>query len=97
MTTSLINKLQSFFSSRPVEKAWLFGSFCRGENGPDSDVDILVRLKKDTPLGLGYFRMIEDLQSLCNRRVDLVEEEMLDSHIVRDVFNERILIYERNA
>lgn len=97
MTAALIHALQNFFSSKPVEKAWLFGSFIRGEERPDSDIDIMVRLKHDVTVGFGYFRMIDDLQSLCNRRVDLVDEEMIDPHIVNDVASERVLIYERSA
>lgn len=31
MKQSLINKLKEFFSMQPVEKAWVFGSYSRGE------------------------------------------------------------------
>lgn len=47
MDTSIINKVREFFKTKPIEKAWLFGSFSRGEEGPDSDVDILVTLTPD--------------------------------------------------
>lgn len=39
MDTSIINKVREFFRTKPIEKAWLFGSFSRGEEGPDSDVE----------------------------------------------------------
>lgn len=39
--------------------------------------------------------MIDDLQKLCGRKVDLVEKKMLDPHIVANVANDEILIYER--
>ena len=45
MTTDMIkNSLAEYFKAQPVLKAWLFGSFSREEQTPDSDVDILVLL-----------------------------------------------------
>ncbi len=60
MDTSIINKVREFFKTKPIEKAWLFGSFSRGEEGPDSDVDILVTLTPDAYMGLSWFGMICD-------------------------------------
>jgi len=34
--------IADYFKTQPVVKAWLFGSFARGEETPLSDVDILV-------------------------------------------------------
>ena len=33
--------IADYFKTQPVLKAWLFGSFARGEETPQSDVDIL--------------------------------------------------------
>ena len=35
--------IADYFKTQPVVKAWLFGSFARGEETPESDVDILVQ------------------------------------------------------
>ena len=49
MKQAIINKLQGFFPAYPVEKAWIFGSYARGEETRRSDLDVLVRFdKKDT-------------------------------------------------
>lgn len=40
---AMIPKIQEFFKTQPVTRAWLFGSCSRGEETPQSDVDILVR------------------------------------------------------
>ncbi|MCI7007594.1 MAG: nucleotidyltransferase domain-containing protein [Parabacteroides sp.] len=58
-------------------KAWLFGSFSREEQTPDSDVDILVLLDKSRPIGLKFFGMWSDLEDLLGRKVDLVSEGTL--------------------
>ena len=38
------NTIADYFKTQPVLKAWLFGSFARGEETPLSDVDILISL-----------------------------------------------------
>ena len=44
MSTQAMTKLiADYFKTQPVVKAWLFGSFARGEETPESDIDILVQ------------------------------------------------------
>ena len=42
MSTEMLETIREYFKTQPVLKAWLFGSFARGEETEDSDVDILV-------------------------------------------------------
>ena len=49
----MIQSIAQYFKTQPVVKAWIFGSFSRGEERPDSDVDILVNLDHDKPFGKG--------------------------------------------
>lgn len=42
MNEQMINTLRDYFATQPIEKAWLFGSYSRGEQTEESDVDILV-------------------------------------------------------
>lgn len=54
MNAQVTQSICEYFKTQPVEKAWLFGSFSRNEERPDSDVDILVkfiRRRMPTPLG----------------------------------------------
>ena len=95
MTQSLLNKLKDFFSTQPVEKVWLFGSFARGEESAESDVDLLVEFTPQTKIGLLYFRMIADLEEICGRAVDLMERTMLHPSAERSVASEKVLIYMR--
>ena len=41
---TIVNKAKEYFKTQPVLKAWLFGSYARGEQNENSDVDILVLL-----------------------------------------------------
>ena len=90
-------KLSDYFKTQPVLKAWLFGSFARGEETPLSDVDILVVLDHSQPIGLKFFGMWKDLEKLLDRPVDFVEEGTLDDCAVESVEQDKILIYERAA
>ena len=48
----MTQKIAEYFKTQPVLKAWLFGSFSRGEQRPDSDVNILVALDYSAHVGL---------------------------------------------
>lgn len=49
----------------------LFGSFARGENNKDSDIDILIEFK-DPPSLLTLIKLENDLSDLLGIKVDLV-------------------------
>ena len=98
MTTNaknIIPIVSKYFATQPVRKAWLFGSFARGEETPKSDIDILVQLDHSKPIGLHYFHLINDLEQRLGRSVDLVEEEGLMDFARPYVDRDKILLYER--
>lgn len=96
MTQALILTLQNFFKDQPVEKAWVFGSFARGEEGPDSDVDILVQFDKNARLSLlGFIHIKNELEDTLGREVDLVEDGYLLPFAVESANHDKILVYER--
>ena len=76
-TTSISKAIADYFKTQPVVKAWIFGSFARGEETPTSDVDILVVLDHSQPIGLKFYGMWNDLESILDRSVDLVTENSL--------------------
>ena len=80
MSTQLMQQtIADYFKTQPVLKAWLFGSFARGEETPRSDVDILfVPDYSGKPFTLfTHGGMLMDLQELLGREVDLVVEGSL--------------------
>ena len=96
-TQVMKQKLADYFKTQPVLKAWLFGSFARGEETPLSDVDILVLLDHTQPIGLKFFGMWNDLEKLLDRKVDLVTEGSLAEFARESVEHDKVLIYERAA
>ncbi len=87
--------IAEYFKTQPVLKAWLFGSFARGEETPDSDVDLIITLDKSCPIGFRYFGMWGDLERLLGRSVDLVTEGNLMPFAQESADNDKVLIYER--
>ena len=87
--------IADYFKTQPVLKAWLFGSYSRGEQTKDSDVDIIVLLDKSRPIGLKFFGMWSDLEELLGRKVDLVSEGTLLPFAQKSADKDKILIYER--
>jgi hypothetical protein len=96
-TQAMSKKIADYFKTQPVVKAWLFGSFARGEETPVSDVDILVVLDHTKPVGLKFFGMWNDLEKLLDRKVDLVTENSLADFARESVEHDKKLIYERAA
>jgi len=97
MKQSITNKLKAFFPAYPVEKAWVFGSYARGEETRKSDVDIMVRFDKNVTITLiDYAGIMLDLEDLLHKKVDLVQEGTLYDFAQESVEQDKILVYERN-
>lgn len=96
MPTLDIEKIRNYFSGQPILRAWLFGSYARGEQTEDSDVDILVTLDENVGL-FKYASMWNDLKELLSKDVDLVGDTSLLPWVKDDVENEKKLIYERKT
>ena len=90
-----INILQEYFKDKPVFKAFVFGSFARGEADSNSDYDILVELDYSMKIGMEFIQMQIDLVDLLKTNVDLVSDKSLSRYIRPFVDNDKILIYER--
>lgn len=95
MNQAIVNTIQEYFKTKPVAKAWVFGSFARGEERADSDVDIMVHLLPGVKMGLAFCGMICDLEDALGRRVDLVREGCLKPFARESVEHDKILVYER--
>ena len=95
MNAKISHIIQEYFKKQPVEKAWVFGSFSRGKERPDSDIDIIVSLIPGTRLGLKFFAMNLELEHLLNRPVDLVIEGDLLPFAEKTANQDKILVYAR--
>jgi predicted nucleotidyltransferase len=90
-----IEHLQSYFSCRPVKKAYVFGSYSRDEADENSDIDILVELDHTKPIGMKFFLYQEELEKILQKKVDIVTDEGLSKYIKPLIDKDKVLIYER--
>lgn len=97
-TEAMTQKIADYLKTQPVKKAWLFGSFARGEETADSDVDILVEYDENARISLlTISHMIGALERSVGRHVDLIEEGCLLPFAVKSANRDKRLIYERRG
>lgn len=98
LTSGEIEKLKQYFSSKPVNKAFLFGSFARNEELPESDIDILVELDENVRIGLvKFFSMQLDLEEIFNKKVDLLAAGGVSKYILPHINQDKVLVYEKGS
>ncbi len=84
-------KIVPILKKKGVKRAGIFGSFARGEQKKNSDVDILIKL----PLSYGLLEMASlrrELRELLKREVDLVEYGWIHPKIKKQALKEEIRI-----
>ncbi|MDK2896909.1 MAG: uncharacterized protein PWP04_1029 [Candidatus Atribacteria bacterium] len=75
-----------------VQRASIFGSVVRGEDAPESDIDILVELNDNLSL-LDFVALKLELEEVLHKRVDLVEKKTLKETIKDDVLAQEVQIW----
>lgn len=77
-----------------VSKAWIFGSFARGDHKPESDIDLMVKYS-DRASGtlLDYADIKFYLENLIQKEIDLVEEGFVKPFAEKSIEKDKILIY----
>jgi len=63
----------------PIEQVWVFGSVARGDDRPDSDLDLLVELSPEASV-IDILGLDEELSALLGCPVDIVTTAELDSN-----------------
>lgn len=89
-----ISIIVDFFKSQPIIRAYIFGSYARGENKLDSDLDLLVELEKGTDL-FKFIKIKLELEKLINKTVDLISSKGLSPRLKPYIDKEKVLIYEK--
>ncbi|GLI53743.1 nucleotidyltransferase family protein [Thermodesulfovibrio yellowstonii] len=76
-----------------IKEIGVFGSWVRGEQKKDSDIDILVEFEENSGISLFDFIEIEDyLRKKVGIKVDLVEKKALKPHIGKNILREVIYL-----
>ncbi|MEN0003020.1 MAG: nucleotidyltransferase domain-containing protein [Bacteroidota bacterium] len=92
--SEIIERIKDYFDTKPIEKAWIFGSFARDTASTASDIDILVRYEKPSKLTLlDIVEMKYELEDRTGRDVDLVEEGQTFEYMKDGIERDKIQIY----
>lgn len=76
-----------------IKKAWIYGSFSREDDGPQSDIDIVLETRED----FSYFDLAEvqfQLEKLVNRKVDVGFMDSFKPYILEHIKPDLKLVYE---
>ena len=86
------SKIIKILKKNKVSRAGIFGSYSRGEQKKNSDIDIAVEINdKDMSL-LGFITLKMKLESVLGKKVDLVEYSVIKPLIRNNILNEEIKI-----
>ena len=79
LSSEEIRMIAEYFRNKSALRAFLFGSFSRGEAEENSDVDILVELDYSKHIGLGFVGMKLDLEKGFIKKLILYQAKQFQS------------------
>jgi uncharacterized protein len=80
------DRFLQILSRYPIQHAWVFGSVARGDDRPDSDLDLLVDFAADASL-VDAIDLQEELSAVLGCSVDVVTTKELESN---ELFRRRV-------
>jgi uncharacterized protein len=86
-----IEHIRQAAASHGATNVRLFGSFARGDENPDSDVDLLVQFEASRTL-LDHGGLVMDLEELLGFKVDVLSEAGLKGRFRERVMREAVSI-----
>ncbi len=90
-----VNKLKpkiiNILKKYGIKKAGIFGSYARGEQKKNSDIDIVVSYPKNSNgAGFGFIRIGHDLESVLKKNIDLITYNSISPYLKKRILNEEI-------
>lgn len=70
-----------------IKRIGIFGSYARGEESPDSDIDILVEFSRVPDL-FKYVAAEMYLESILHKKIDLVEKNSIRAELKNNILQE---------
>jgi len=85
-------KIVKILKKNNVVRAGIFGSYARGEQKENSDIDILVEINNPKMSLLGFIAMKHTVEDAIGKKVDLVEYSVIKPRIKERILNEEVRI-----
>lgn len=89
----LENKVVSILKKNNVKTIGIFGSYARGVQRPNSDLDILVNFKDRKSL-LTLVSIERELSETIGVKVDLLTEQSISPYLIDRIKSEMKVIYQ---
>ena len=87
----LFEKISSFLKKEGATKVAIFGSYARGEEKPESDIDVLVEFSETKGL-LTMVRIESELSEFLGVKVDLLTEGSISPYLIEGIKKEATVI-----
>lgn len=87
------NKIEYILKRNGVKRAAIFGSYARGQENKNSDIDILIEYENDDEKS--FFDVIGlklELEKELKRKVDLVEYSMIHPRLKKQILKEQLVV-----
>jgi uncharacterized protein len=86
-----LKELKPFLANEfSVQEIGLFGSYSENEQNLESDIDILVEF--DKPIGWKFFTLEKYLESVFNKKVDLVTKKALKKQLKNKIIKQTLFL-----
>ena len=89
----IAEKTAPVFEKYGIKYAGLFGSYARGDEKEESDVDILFRRGNKQLSLLDHIGMKDEISEVLNKKVDLVSERAIIPYFKDHILNDLRVIY----
>ena len=89
---SSYNIISDFLLSKGAKEISVFGSYSRGDNHPNSDIDLLVDFSGRKSL-LDLIAIEQELSELIGIKVDLLTKKSISPHLIDEILNNRTILY----
>ena len=80
------------FKEYPVNYCYLFGSYAKGKEKPDSDIDLLISVDVR---GLKFYGLVEKLRNELHKNIDLLQVNQLTNNeeLLNEILKDGIKSY----
>ena len=88
----IFNKIVRFLKNKGAKKVAVFGSYVRGEEKPESDIDIIVEFSERKSL-LKIVQIERELSEALGIKVDLLTEKSISPYLIDTIKREMAVVY----
>lgn len=89
----IVSKLTPLLDGYDISRACIFGSYARGEQRPDSDLDLLVEFRAPKSL-LTLVRIERELSDSLGIKIDLLTEQAISPYLIERIKSEMKVVYQ---